>query len=229
MIFLRDTIIMEQKKPYSYELDRMIVDQIEHRGIKDERLLEVMRRVPRHLFIPENIRSMAYDDGPLPIGNAQTISQPYIVALMTNLLHLQSHENVLEIGTGSGYQTAILAHLVKTVHTVERIPELAESAKKVLNELNLNNIFIHISDGSVGWKGEAPYQAIIVTAAAPSVPEPLLQQLDDNGRLVIPIGPRLNQDLQVWWRKGSRFEYENVIPVAFVPLRGACGWRENDW
>jgi protein-L-isoaspartate(D-aspartate) O-methyltransferase len=223
-------IIMAEKVDAFYlQRQRMVSDQIERRGVKDARVLEAMRHVPRHLFVPPDMHSMAYDDGPMPIGQGQTISQPYIVALMTSLLNLQGHENVLEIGTGSGYQAAVLAYLTETVHSLERIPELASRAQQTLEALEIMNVFIHVGDGSIGWQADAPYHGIIVTAAAPSVPEPLLQQLSENGRLAIPVGPRLSQELQVWTRQGKKFKQENVIPVAFVPLRGECGWKQDEW
>ena len=150
----------------------MVSEQIERRGIKNPRLLDVLRKVPRHRFVSAELEKKAYDDGPLPIGAGQTISQPFIVALMTSLLGLQGDENVLEIGTGSGYQAAILANLAKTVHTVERHAGLAEQARRVLAELGLANVFVHLADGSLGWPESAPYQAIIVTAAAPRPPQP---------------------------------------------------------
>jgi protein-L-isoaspartate(D-aspartate) O-methyltransferase len=219
----------EKENAFFQQRYRMVSDQIERRGVKDARVLEAMRQIPRHLFVPQDMREMAYDDGPMPIGQGQTISQPYIVALMTSLLRLQGHEKVLEIGTGSGYQAAVLAYLAKSVHSLERIPELAAHAKKTLESIGIMNVTIHLCDGSIGWQAEAPYHGIIVTAAAPSVPDHLLQQLCNDGHLVIPVGPRLTQDLQVWTKKGNQFKEENVIPVAFVPLRGECGWKQDEW
>lgn len=214
-----------------FDLQRkgMIEEQIAGRGLRNSRLLETFWQVPRHLFVPPQIRYQAYEDRPLPIGNNQTISQPYIVALMTGLLGLQGFENVLEIGTGSGYQAAILAYMARTVHTIERFPDLAENAALLFEELGFNNIFVHSGDGSFGWPANAPYDGIIVTAAAPHPPQPLLDQLAPDGRLVIPIGGPQGQDLQLWTREFGRFTFENIIPVSFVPLRGNLGWREETW
>ncbi len=208
---------------------QMINEQIARRGLEDKRLLEAFRRVPRHLFVPPPYRHLAYADTPLPIGHGQTISQPYIVALMLSLLHLRGHEKVLEIGTGSGYQAALLACLAKEVHTVEYIPELAEEAAQRLKTLGFENVFCHVGDGSLGWPAAAPYHGIVVAAAAPQVPQPLLEQLAEGGRLVIPVGNRRYQDLQVWERHGERLKSESFIPVAFVPLRGTFGWQEELW
>ncbi len=207
----------------------MVMTQIKNRGITNKRILDVMCEIPRHRFVPPNMQDMAYEDGALPIGSGQTISQPYIVALMTDLLDLKGEENVLEIGTGSGYQAAILGRLAKTVHTIERHPELAEGARQVLAELGLTNVHVHIGDGSLGWKDAAPYQAILVTAAAPAPSEPLLSQLDEGGRLVLPVGNRHGQELQRWQRQGDKFLQEHILPVAFVPLRGKHGWKKNEW
>jgi protein-L-isoaspartate(D-aspartate) O-methyltransferase len=208
----------------------MVSEQIERRGIKNPRLLDALRKVPRHLFVSAELEKKAYDDGPLPIGAGQTISQPFIVALMTSLLSLEGNENILEIGTGSGYQAAILANLAKTVHTIERHTELADHAKSVLLDLGLDNVFVHLGDGSLGWPEAAPYQAIIVTAAAPSPPAPLLEQLaPENGRMVIPVGSFPEQDLQVWQMENGRLSNDSILPVAFVPMRGMYGWKEEEW
>jgi len=207
----------------------MVENQIARRGLLSPRLLEAFRKVPRHCFIPAECQKNAYDDGPLPIGLQQTISQPYIVALMTNLLQLEGDENVLEVGTGSGYQAAILAELARTVQTLERHPALADHAATILAKLGYTNIFSHAGDGSLGWPATAPYHGILVTAAAPTPPPPLLDQLADGGKLVIPVGDHLGQELQVWERHGSRFEPESIIPVTFVPLRGAHGWSDLEW
>jgi len=207
---------------------QMVNEQIARRGLQDERLLEAFRRVPRHLFVPPPYRHLAYADTPLPIGYGQTISQPYIVALMLSLLHLRGHEKVLEIGTGSGYQAALLACLAQEVHTVEYISELAEEAAQRLKALGFENVFCHVGDGSLGWPPAAPYHGIVVAAAAPQVPQPLLEQLAEGGRLVIPVGNRKYQDLQVWERHGEQVESESFLPVAFVPLRGTFGWQEEE-
>ena len=207
----------------------MVYAQIEGRGLNEPRLLQCLRSVPRHRFVPLDVQEHAYDDSPLPIGSGQTISQPYIVALMTSLAALKGDENVLEIGTGSGYQAAVLSCLAKTVHTVERHPALSIWASSKLEDLGYKNVSVHQGDGSLGWPEAAPYQAIIVTAAAPRPPQPLLDQLDEGGRLVIPVGERRLQDLQVWQREGQQFTWETIIPVAFVPLRGELGWKEDQW
>ncbi len=220
---------MDAEQEYAYRRLRMVEEQLYQRDIRDRRVLEAMARVPRHLFVPPEYRSHAYADGPLPIGESQTISQPYIVALMTQMLALKGDEKVLEVGTGSGYQAAILGLLGREVHTVERFPDLAERAARVLDELGYKNVYVHVGDGSLGWPGNAPYKAIIVTAAAPRTPQPLLDQLEDGGRLVIPIGGYGGQYLELWERHGDDYTHEAVAPVAFVPLRGQYGWDEDRW
>jgi protein-L-isoaspartate(D-aspartate) O-methyltransferase len=207
----------------------MVTEQIERRGLNNPRLLEAFRRVQRHCFVPLDQQGMAYIDGPLSIGDGQTISQPYIVALMTSLAAVQGDENVLEIGTGSGYQAAILACLVKTVHTIERFASLANRARQVLAQLGFNNVQVHEGDGTLGWAEAVPFQAVLVTAAAPRPPQPLLEQLSEGGRLVLPVGDRSSQDLQVWQRQGDHYSSESIIPVSFVPLRGKHGWKEVHW
>jgi len=209
--------------------EEMVNKQIRRRGIKSEAVLAAMLKVPRHEFIPLNNRMDAYGDYPLPIGHNQTISQPYIVALMTELLNLNGSEKVLEIGTGSGYQAAVLSCLAAEVHTVERHNSLAENAQQTLHRLGYTNVIVHSGDGSLGWVDEAPYQGILVTAAAPSVPEPLKEQLDEGGRLVIPVGVYRSQVLLILTRRGDVFESEPIIPVAFVPLLGKLGWQEGTW
>jgi protein-L-isoaspartate(D-aspartate) O-methyltransferase len=219
---------MPKEFDYSSARERMISNQLIPRGIKDERVLEAMRTVPRHLFIPSDLRSIAYSDAPLPIGNRQTISQPYIVALMTELLELEGAERVLEVGTGSGYQAAILATLAKEIYTVERISELAQNARMVFQELEIENIQIFERDGSLGLPEFAPFDAIMVTAAAPKVPSPLQEQLAEMGRLVLPVGSRDGQILEKWRKKGTKLECEHIAPVAFVPLVGDFGWDSED-
>lgn len=209
--------------------EEMVINQIRRRGIKSEAVLNAMLKVPRHEFIPLNNRLDSYGDYPLPIGHNQTISQPYIVALMTELLNLSGSEKVLEVGTGSGYQAAVLSCLAAEVHTVERHDSLAEDAQQTLHRLGYTNVIVHSGDGSLGWVDEAPYHGILVTAAAPSVPEPLKEQLDEGGRLVIPVGVYRSQDLLVLTRRGVVFESETIIPVAFVPLLGKLGWQEGTW
>jgi protein-L-isoaspartate(D-aspartate) O-methyltransferase len=203
---------------------RMVREQIAARGVRDPRLLAVMESVPRHCFIPSGDLAWAYADGPLPIGHGQTISQPYIVALMTALLELEAADCVLEVGTGSGYQAAVLAKMAAEVHTVELIPDLAVLASRTLADLGYANVHVHPGDGSLGWPPAAPFDGILVAAAAPSAPQPLLDQLADGGRLVLPVGGRGYQTLEVWDRDGTKFSHTKSISVAFVPLRGAHGW-----
>jgi protein-L-isoaspartate(D-aspartate) O-methyltransferase len=202
----------------------MVESQLVRRGIKDRRVLDAMRQVPRHLFVPKDTRGLAYCDGPLPIGQGQTISQPYIVAMMTELLELTGQEKVLELGTGSGYQAAILSRLVRQVYSVERHAALAEQAEKVFAQLGYDNIVISVGDGTLGWPEHSPYEAIIVTAAAPDVPQPLMEQLADGGRLVAPVGSRWSQVLAKVKRQGETLTKEHLTAVAFVPLVGKYGW-----
>ena len=204
--------------------ERMVAKQIEARGISDPRVLAAMRTVPRHAFVAEGDQAWAYDDRPLSIGAGQTISQPYVVALMSELLALEGDERVLEIGTGSGYQTTLLAALAAEVHSVERVAELARVARIRLDGLGIANVQIHVGDGSQGWPEAAPYGGIIVTAGAPRTPKPLQTQLAEGGRLVIPVGRRGGQVLQVWQRKGGKLRREEISAVAFVPLIGKHGW-----
>ena len=220
---------MDKVQEFARERDRMVADQIEARGVYDPRVLDAMRRVPRHLFVPPAYRGRAYDDRPLPAGNGQTISQPFMVAFMSMLLDLRPDDRVLEIGTGSGYQAAILSLLAGWVDTIEFIPELAGRARKRLETLGFHHITIHSGDGTLGLPASAPFQGIIVTAAAPQPPPPLLSQLDMDGRLVLPIGGPGEQILQVWRRTPHGFDVQDTGPVAFVPLRGAFGWREEEW
>jgi protein-L-isoaspartate(D-aspartate) O-methyltransferase len=221
--------MMNEEDRYAIERERMIKDQFLTRDIVDKRVLRAMRQVPRHRFVPKDHRHLAYADCPLPIGQNQTISQPYIVALMTQMLALRGYEKVLEIGTGSGYQAAVLSRLAREVYTVERHERLAEQAREVLAQLNIDNVYFHVGDGSQGWPEHAPYDAIIATAAAPRAPRPLLDQLADGGRLVIPVGGRSGQFLERWVRFGDKFESEQGVPVAFVPLLGEHGWKEDAW
>ncbi len=205
------------------ERKTMVARQLRARGISDNRILAAFEAVPRHLFVPEELRHLAYADCPHHIGFGQTISQPFIVAYMLQLLALMGTERVLEVGTGSGYQAAILARLVQEVHTVELIPELAKRAAHTLTQLNITNVLIHIGDGSLGWSDCAPYDAIVVSAAAPSVPKSLLAQLADRGRMILPVGERGEQDLQLWQRNNDQFTHETLLAVAFVPLHGREG------
>ena len=212
---------------YQAERERMVKLQIAGHGIKDEGVLSAMRKVPRHLFVPDGARDYAYVDSPVRIGSGQTISQPFIVALMTELLDVKSTHKVLDVGTGSGYQAAILGELAGEVHSIERHPELAKSATEQLAALGYENIHVHVGDGTLGYPPDAPYDRIVVAAAAPTVPEPLLRQLALNGRLVIPVGRRYSQQLEVWERQGEDdFDKKSNIPVVFVPLIGEAGWEE---
>jgi len=204
----------------------MVKNQLMARDIKDERVLRAMGKVPRHLFIQEALAGEAYNDHPVPIGEKQTISQPYIVALMTEALELKGSENTLEIGTGSGYQTAILAELSSRVYTVERIKSLLINARKLLAKLGYDNILFKAFDGTLGWKEYAPFDAIMVTAGSPNVPEPLKEQMADNGRMIIPVGDRYTQELIKITRKGEDFEQEGLGGCRFVNLIGVHGWKE---
>jgi len=217
-----------ERELMSRSLRRMVREQILSRGIRDPRVIEAMTRVPRHLFVPEVLRHKAYLDAPLPIGFGQTISQPYTVALMTEALELRGGEKILEVGTGSGYQTAILAELSQRVFSIERIPELARRARRILDLLGYGWVLIRVGDGSKGWPEEAPFDRIIVTAAAPAVPEPLKEQLRVGGIIVIPIGGRFGQTL-VRGKKISEKELkvEELFECAFVPLVGKYGFPES--
>ncbi|NSW86687.1 MAG: protein-L-isoaspartate(D-aspartate) O-methyltransferase [Syntrophobacteraceae bacterium] len=205
--------------------DRMVETQLISRGIRNPRVLEAMRKVPRHLFVDEALRDQAYSDYPLPIGDKQTISQPYIVALMTETLDLQGHEKVLEIGTGSGYQAAILAELADRVFTIERYPNLAYRANQVLQKLGYKNIVTRVADGTLGWPDEAPFDGILVTAGAPRIPQPLVDQLAPEGRLVIPLGDRLSQELALVERTEKGIHQTYLGGVRFVDLVGKWGWE----
>jgi len=204
---------------YSRARERMVADQIAARGVKDALTLAAMRRVPRHLFVPEPQQAQAYDDHPLPIGHGQTISQPYIVGFMTEALGLSGGETVLEVGTGSGYQAAVLAHIAAHVYTIEIVEPLAEEAKQRLARLGYGNVQVRAGDGYRGWPEAAPFDAIMVTAAAPRIPEALKEQLKDRGRLILPVGDE-SQELVVVVRSGNRFEERRVLPVRFVPMTG---------
>ncbi len=208
--------------------DAMVALQLEPRGIKDPRVLDAMRRVPRHLFVPGHLQDRAYDDMALPIGEGQTISQPYMVAAMTELLDLTGTERVLEIGTGSGYQAALLAELSREVFTIERISALADEAAARFRSLGYENISVRVSDGTLGWPEQAPFDRIIITAASPSVPEPLQRQLAENGIIIIPVGSRFSQQLLKIRRAGGKTTEEYHTPCVFVPLIGEHGWRESN-
>ena len=201
------------------EREEMVERQIAARGVRDEGTLEAMRRVPRHLFVPAELGSQAYADHPLPIGHRQTISQPYIVAYMTEALNLEPGDTVLEVGTGSGYQAAVLAEIVEKVYSIEIVAPLAEESAGRLKDLGYSNVEVRAGDGYAGWPEAAPFDAVIVTAAAPRIPEPLKEQLADGGRLIIPVGDDWQQ-LVLVTRKGDRFEEQDVLPVRFVPMTG---------
>lgn len=207
----------------------MVEKQIRARGIVDERVLQTLLRVPRHVFIPQELIDESYQDRPLPIGQFQTISQPYIVALMTETLNLKGHEKVLEVGTGSGYQAAILAHLAKEICTIDRLEELSMKARTTIERLGIDNIRFYVGDGSLGLPEEAPFDAIMVTAAAPRIPAALTAQLSIGGRLILPTGDRWQQQLKRILRTEDGFEEETILAVAFVPLIGAQGWQESSF
>jgi protein-L-isoaspartate(D-aspartate) O-methyltransferase len=206
---------------------RMVESQIARRGVADSSVLAAMRDVPRHQFVPERYRDAAYADEPLPIGEGQTISQPYIVAYMTEALELQSHDRVLEIGTGSGYQAAVLAEIVDSVYTIEIVPPLAERAESTLTALGYTNIFVRCGDGYRGWPEHAPFDAIIVTAAPDHVPQPLIDQLAPGGRLIIPVG-EFHQELLVVRRTEQGVITDTTLAVRFVPMTGEAQRRERE-
>ncbi len=205
----------------------MVEEQLIPRSIDDPKTLAAMKKVPRHLFVEEAMKNQAYGDFPLPIGRGQTISQPYIVALMTQALGLQGHEHVLEIGTGSGYQAAILAQICEKVYTVERIDTLLVQARKVFDSLHYLNILTKLDDGTNGWPEYAPYDAIIVTAGGPKIPLPLLDQLADPGTLIIPVGDRGVQDLRLVTKKDGELKEKTIEFVRFVNLIGDHGWKND--
>ena len=206
---------------------RMVEEQLLPRSIHDQKTLEAMRKVPRHLFVEEALKNQAYSDFPLPIGRGQTISQPYIVALMTQALGLKGHERILEIGTGSGYQAAILAQICEKVYTVERIDTLLVQARKVFDSLHYINILTKLDDGTNGWPEYGPYDAIIVTAGGPKVPLPLLEQLSDPGTLIIPVGDRGVQELRLVTKKDGEITEKIIELVRFVNLIGDHGWKND--
>jgi len=220
---------MVNDSDYERQRERMVTEQIEGRGLSDERLLEAMRAVPRHAFVPEDRRGRAYRDGPLPIGEGQTISQPYIVAMMTDELSLSPESKVLEIGTGSGYGAAVLAQMADRVLTVERHATLAEGAEERFERLGYDNIEVVIGDGTKGVPDEAPFDGVVATAAGPEVPESLKRQLAEGGRLVMPVGSkRGGQRLVRVERHGDEFRETDLGMVRFVPLIGAEGWSGGD-
>jgi protein-L-isoaspartate(D-aspartate) O-methyltransferase len=217
---------MLEKKEYAAQRIEMIEKQLRRRGITDGAVLAAMTAVPRHEFVSEELRSHAYDDLPLPIGGGQTISQPYIVAAMTAALRLQSSDRVLEIGTGCGYQAAVLSRLAMEVFTIERRPELASNASAKLTRLGYANAHVHCGDGTLGLSEFAPFDAILVAAAAPAVPKPLLAQLAEGGRMILPVGDTEHQELQLIEKRGDAFPTKMLEGCRFVPLVGFHGWQE---
>ena len=213
---------------YAIARRRMVAEQVVARGVKDPRVIDAILRVPRHLFVPEALAAQAYSDFPLPIGERQTISQPYMVAVMSEALQLKGGEKVLEVGTGSGYQAAVLALLARQVFSLERIPMLARQARRTLDGCGFARVNVRVTDGTFGWEEEAPFDGIVVTAGAPAVPQPYRSQLAIGGRLVIPVGDRLSQVLMRVTRMSERdFREERLLGCRFVPLVGDHGWREE--
>lgn len=218
---------MEADSPYRLERKRMVETQLKSRGIQDPGVLSAFLKVPRHKFVPPDLLDQAYRDGPLPIGYNQTISQPYMVAVMVQQAYTGPGERVLELGTGSGYQAAILAELGSEVYTVERIPELAEQAETRLERLGYGKINVRLSNGTLGWEEQAPFDAIIVSAAAPKIPDPLLEQLAEGGRLVIPLDDGPSQILSVVEHTPGGFRKHQGERCTFVPLLGKYGWKRD--
>ncbi len=219
MIFMTASKHQDDDARFAALRKSMVAEQIKARGITDPRVLEAMEKVPRHKFLPPHLWDEAYDDGPLPIGYGQTISQPYVVAYMTEQLQLTGTEKVLEIGTGSGYQTAILAELAKEVYSIEIVPELGHRAARILKELGYTNVHVRIGDGYRGWPEEAPFDAILLAAAPDHIPQPLLDQLKEGGRMILPVG-EYYQDLVLIRKTEEGIIKESKIPVRFVPMRG---------
>ena len=218
-IFSRRSLSSEKPDQYAVLREDMVNCQIIARGIKDERVIKAMEKVPRHLFVPEHYRSQAYFDGPLPISEGQTISQPYVVAFMTEALELKPTDRVLEIGTGSGYQAAILAELVQDVYTIELIPELGNSARELLEKMEYTNIHVRIGDGYNGWPEMAPFDAVIVTCAPEDIPQALVNQLKEGGRIIVPVGDAFfTQNLVKGVKKDGKLKTKEVLPVRFVPM-----------
>ena len=201
-----------------------LVEELRAKGVKDMAVLRALDLTPRHLFVPTGVRHRAYEDTPLPIGNGQTISQPSVHARYLETLALKGTERVLEIGTGSGYQTVLLAHLAAQVFSVERIKPLLDNAREAIALCEVNNVSLMLGDGTYGWKAYAPYDAILVGAASPDIPQPLLEQLADGGRLLVPVGSKEEQQLMLITRKGDTYKQETLAPVRFVPLVGDHGW-----
>jgi protein-L-isoaspartate(D-aspartate) O-methyltransferase len=212
---------------FARERDKMVEEQLVRRGITDGRVLAAMRRIPRHRFVDEGLQHRAYGDHPLPIGEEQTISQPYIVGLMTSLLELTGREKVLEIGTGSGYQTAVLAEASRRVCSIERLPRLADRARKLLEALGYTNVWVRVGNGALGWPDEAPFDRILVAAAGPGVPPPLVEQLAEGGRLVAPVGDAESQTLTLMERRSGEIRTRAVGDCRFVPLVGKYAWEHD--
>lgn len=215
------------RDPFRIDRERMVELQLKKRSIHDPRVLQAFRRVPRHEFVPENLRQQAYADGPLPIGEGQTISQPYMVAIMTQVAEITPGNRILEVGTGSGYQTAILLEMGAEVYTIERISQLSEQALETLHRLNYTHVHTRAANGTLGWEEEAPFDAILVTAGAPQIPRPLLDQLAIGGRLVIPLDEDYSQVLYIVRRAEEGFEKERGERCTFVPLIGEHGWKKD--
>ena len=211
---------VQQEQDFAKRREEMVKKQIEKRGIKDAATLAALRKTPRHLFVPNNVLDDAYDDRPLPIGYGQTISQPFIVAYMTEIVKPKPDQRVLEIGTGSGYQAAVLAEIVKEVYTIEIVDSLGSQARNRLNKLNYKNITVKTGDGYYGWKDKSPFDAIVVTAAAEHIPPPLIEQLKEGGRMIIPVGsPFMVQQLMLVEKKGGKTRTSSMMPVRFVPFK----------
>jgi protein-L-isoaspartate(D-aspartate) O-methyltransferase len=205
-----------------------LVETLREKGIRDLAVLRAIEQTPRHLFLPSGMKHRAYEDSSLPIGNGQTISQPSIHARYLELLSLTGRERALEIGTGSGYQTVLLSHLVEQVFSIERIPALYQQAREAIRRVGRNNVSMLLGDGTLGWREYAPYDAVLVSAGAPSVPEPLLSQIAEGGRMLIPVGARDEQHLLLYRRTSGQLECQEVAPVRFVPLVGHHGWESQD-
>ena len=211
--------------PFARERERMVEEQLARRGITDQRVLDAIRRVPRHLFVDEALRERAYGDHPLPIGEEQTISQPYIVALMSSLLQLDERRKVLEVGTGSGYQTAVLAELARRVCSIERLPRLAQRGRALLESLGYTNVWIRVGNGALGWPDEAPFDRILVAAGGPSLPSPLFDQLSEGGRMVVPLGDEANQTLTLVEKVSGKMVTSDHGDCKFVKLVGKYAWE----
>jgi protein-L-isoaspartate(D-aspartate) O-methyltransferase len=225
--YVKPEALRFKKDIYERARSAMVEEQLVRRGIRQQEVLDAMRRVPRHLFVDPGLCAQAYGDTPLPIGDKQTISQPYIVALMTEALKLKGTEKVLEIGTGSGYQSAVLALLAERVFSVERISSIASAAKRTLDSLHCANVVVRLGDGTLGWPEEAPFDAIIVTAGAPDIPPALMEQLKTGGRLVIPVGTEWAQELLRITKGEGRITKEVLTGCMFVKLKGKYGWQEK--